>query len=308
MKNSFNRCNSLVFFLAVFFLPSCFAPFSSPILLKIDERSWTVQEFKRYVNLHLKTRFSNQTPVLPSLLKKRMINELILKALMESWLAEHNFKVSVNTRIVPEKNLLLQKELSLRDFRQRQKDLHLRETFLKHLSEQDFKPSSREVRAFYKKHKKDFFEPPACQLEQILISSKGMALTLFRRLEEGESFKQLARLYSEGPEKSNEGFLGWVLPGTLKVFDEACKLEKGVFGPLQKSVYGYHILRVLKKRPGRQKTLSQSRGDILSILKKQHGEKAFEKWLKTTLSETSIYINEKLLDRLSIQYKTKVRL
>lgn len=233
---------------------------------------------------------------------------MILKSLMESWLAEQNLKISVNTLIIPEKSLLSRKGLSLRDFRQRQKDLRLRETVLKHFSEKGFQPSSKEIQAFYKEHKKDFFEPPACRLEQILVSSKGMALTLFRRLEEGKSFKQLARLYSEGPEKSKGGFLGWVLPGTLKVFDEACKLEKGVLGPLQKSAYGYHILRVLEKRPGRQKTLAQSRGEILSALKKKHGEETFKNWLKAALSNTSVYIDEKLLDRLSIQYKTKAQL
>ena len=308
MKSSFSHSKHFGFFLAVFFLSSCFVPFSSPVLLKVDDRTWTVQEFQRYVNLHLKTGFSHRLSIPSELLKKRMINELILKTLMESWLAEHNVKISVDTQIIPEKNLLSKRGLSLRDFRERQRDLHLRETVLKHFGEQNFRPSSKEIQTFYRKHKKDFFEPPACQLEQILISSKGMALDLLRRLEAGESFTQLARRYSEGPEKSRGGSLGWVLSGTLKVFDEACKLEKGVISPLQKSVYGYHIVRVLKKRPGRQKTLSQSRGEILSALKRQHGKKEFEKWLKTALSNTSVYINEKLLDRISIQYKTKALL
>lgn len=308
MKSSFSHFKYFGFFLAVFFLSSCFVPFSSPVLLKVDDRTWTVQEFQKHVNLHLKTGFSNRPPVPSELLKKRMINELILKTLMESWLAEHNLKVSVDTQIVPEKNLLSQRGLSLRDFRERQRSLHLRETVLEHLGERNFHPSPKEIRAFYREHKTDFFEPPACQLEQILISSKGMARDLLRRLEAGESLTQLAHRYSEGSEKSRGGFLGWVLPGTLKVFDEACKLEKGVLGPLQKSIYGYHILRVLKKRPGRQKTLSQSRGEILSDLKRQHGKKEFEKWLKTALSNTSVYINEKLLDRISIQYKTKALL
>ena len=308
MKNSFSHSKHLVFFLAVFFLSSCSIPFSSPVLLKVDGRTWTVQEFQRYANLHLKTDFSDGLPIPSEFLKKRMINALILKTLMESWLAEHNLKVPIHTQVVPKKNLLSQRGLSLRDFRERQRDLQLRETVLKHLGERNFHPSPKEIRAFYREHKKDFFEPPACQLEQILISSKGMALTLLRRLEAGESFTQLAHRYSEGPEKSKGGFLGWVLPGTLKVFDEACKLKKGVLSPLQKSVYGYHIVRVLKKRPGRQKTLSQSRVEILSALKRQHGKKEFEKWLKTALSNTSVYINEKLLARISIQYKTKALL
>ena len=308
MQSSFNRCKNLFFCLAVFLLSSCSIPFSSPVLLKVNGRTWTVQEFQRYVNLHLKTGFSKRTLTSSEILKKRMINKLILKALMETWLSRHNVKVSVNSRIVPEKNLLSQRGLSLRDFRKKQRDLQLRETVLKHLGERNFHSSAEEIRAFYIKYKKNFFVPPACRLEQILISSKGMALALFHRLEEGESFKQLAHLYSEGPEKSKGGHLGWVLPGTLKVFDEVCQLKKGTLAPLQKSAYGYHILRVLEKRPGRQKTLSQSREEILLALKKRHGEKEFDKWLKTTLSNSSVYINEKLLDRISIQYKTKAQL
>lgn len=294
--------------LAAFLFTSCSIPFSSPILLKVEGRTWTVQEFKRYVDFHLKTGSSHREPVSPALLKKQIINELILKALMEDWLVKHNLKVSVDTRIIPEKKLLSQKGFSLRDFRERQRDLSLRETMLNHLGEQNFRPSSKEIQGFYAKHKKDFFIPPACQLEQILVSSKGMALSIFRRLKGGESFKQLAHLYSEGPEKSKGGLLGWVLPGTLKVFDEACELKKGVLGPLRKSDYGYHILRVRRKRPGRQKTLSQSRKDILSALKRQHREREFEKWLKTALSNTSVYINENLLDHISIQYKTEALL
>ena len=260
------------------------------------------------MDFHLKAGFSAQEPVSPTILKKQVINELILKALMEAWLAKHNLKVPVNTRIVPEKKLLSQKGLSLRDFRERQRDLSLRETMLNHLGGQNFRPSSKKIQDFYAEHKKGFFVPPACQLEQILISSKGMALSVFRRLKEGESFKQMAHLYSEGPEKTKGGLLGWVLPGTLKVFDEACELKKGVLSPLRKSVYGYHIFRVRGKRPGRQKTLSQSREEILSALKKQHREREFEKWLKTALSNTSVYINENLLDHISIQYKTEALL
>ena len=308
MQSSFNRCKNLFFCLAVFLFSSCSVPFSSPILLKVDGRAWTVQEFRRYVNLHLKTVFPKRAPVPSAVLKERMINELILKALMESWLARRNLKVSVFPRTVPKKTLLSQRGLSLRDFQQRQKDLHIRETVLKHLEERNFHPSNKEIRAFYRKHKKDFFAPPACRLEQILVSSRGMALALFHRLEEGESFKQLAHLYSEGPEKSKGGHLGWVLPHTLQVFDRVCQLKEGTLAPLQKSAYGYHILYVLEKRPGRQKTLSQSRGEILLALKKRHGEKEFKKWLKTALSSSSIYINEKLLDHISVQYKTKVQL
>ena len=293
--------------LTALILSSCGFPLSSPVLLKVGNKTWTVPDFKRAVDLHLKAGFSEQeTPVPPAVLKKRVINELILKSLMEARTAKHSLTpLSMKGFDAPDKKLLARRGVSLRDFQERQRTLKLREAVLRRIRERNFHPSPKEIQEFYSKRKKDFFTPPACRLQQIFISSKGPAFSLFQRLQDGESFNRLARLYSTAPEKTKGGRLGWVSFGTLKVFDSACALEPGTLTSPQKSAYGWHIIQVLKKRPGRQKTLSEARGAVISALRRAGEEREFKKWLKNALSDTTVFLNENLLNSISIQYKVR---
>ena len=298
---------SVFFCLTVLFFPSCKLSPPSPVLLKVGDKTWTVPDFKKAVDLHLKAGFSEQeTPIPPAVLKKRVINELILKSLMESWMVKHSLKIPLMTDLpAPDKKLLARRGVSLRDFQERQRDLMLREAVLKRIVERNFPPSPKEIQKFYSKHKKDFFTPPACRLQQIFISSKGPAFSLFKRLQEGESFNRLARLHGTAPEKTKGGALGWVSPGTLQVFDSACALEPGTLSPPRKSAYGWHIIQVLKKRPGRQQTLSEARGAVISALRRVREKRAFKQWLKDALSNTTVSLNENLLNSISIQYKVR---
>ena len=298
-----------VFFcLTTLFFSSCFLPSPppAPVLLKVGGKTWTVSDFKKALDLHLKAGFSaRETPAPPEALKRRVINELILKSLMESETVKSGLKIPLIKGSAPDKKLLARRGVSLRDFQERQRDLRLREAVLRQISGRNFQPSPKEIQEFYSKHKKDFFTPPACRLKQIFIPSKGSAFALFQRLKDGESFNRLARLHGTAPEKNKGGALGWVSPGALNVFDSACALGAGTLTSPQKSAYGYHIIQVLEKRPGRRQTLSEAREAAVSALRRIRKEKELKKWLKNTLSNTSVFLNEDLLNDISIQYKTR---
>ena len=83
-------------------------------------------------------------------------------------------------------------------------------------------------------------------------ASREKARAIRLRLVNGEDFGELARKVSEDPSSSLGGDLGWVRPQDLRepAFAKAVeRIEVGQISEPVLTVYGYHIIEVLEKRP-----------------------------------------------------------
>ena len=290
----------LILCLGILFVPAGRESSDSPVLLTVEGKIWTVRDFENSVR-----NSSGSGP--EDTLKRQALNELILRALMESWLKKNQISAGPSSPgFFPEHPLSSPEERRI--FREKQGLFNLKTAVLNHLEKTGKPPSSREIRDFYQKNKKDFFTAPSCKLERIRVSSKGTARALIRRLQNGESFSRLARLHSTGPESAEGGSMGWIPMGVAEVFDTACKLKEGALGPPLKDSRGHHILRVVKKRPGGLQPLNRVRGKISMRLKRDRREAEFKKWLKAELKDALIFLDENLLDRIRVQDKTKTLL
>ncbi len=86
----------------------------------------------------------------------------------------------------------------------------------------------------------------------IMLDSEATALDLFERLKAGEPFDQLAYDYSIDPSaKRNRGDLGYFTWGSmLDVFAEtAFAMEPGEIARPVESSYGWHIIKMIDKKP-----------------------------------------------------------
>jgi peptidyl-prolyl cis-trans isomerase SurA len=73
---------------------------------------------------------------------------------------------------------------------------------------------------------------------------------LKERLDKGENFEELAKLYSEDASNSTGGNLGWLSPGdTVPAFEQAMNaLTPGQVSEPVKSQFGWHLIQVIERR------------------------------------------------------------
>ena len=101
------------------------------------------------------------------------------------------------------------------------------------------------------------------------------------RLDNGEDFAELARLYSNDPSGARGGDLGWVYPGdTVPEFERAMQeLKPGVVSGPVRSPFGLHLIQVIERRidtasPERRRLTARA------TLRERKADEAYQEWLR----------------------------
>jgi len=125
----------------------------------------------------------------------------------------------------------------------------------KYVSEQTRaeRASAAETRAWYDAHRAEFEDPEAVHCLQIAVRTLEEAKSILDQLRAGAPFDKLARQSGISPDARNGGDLGWFSRGTMpKVFDDTCfSLGSNKISGVVPSPYGYHVFKVLGRRPPR---------------------------------------------------------
>jgi peptidyl-prolyl cis-trans isomerase C len=121
--------------------------------------------------------------------------------------------------------------------------------------------SPAEVRAYYDTHRAQFEEPEAVHCLQIVVRTPDEAKSVLDQLRAGASFDKLARQISTSPDGRNGGDVGWFPKGTMpKVFDDSCfSLGTGKISGVVASPYGYHVFKLLGRRPARVHAFNEAK-------------------------------------------------
>ena len=285
---------------------SCIPFKKQAVLLKVEPHSWTTKQFLKEVEYYLEDLTSSpEDPEQETVIKKKIVEELILQTLIENWSKKNNVSFVKSKSFKSLSQFPLFYKFTSQKLKKKLNQQSLHKAFLEKLKSPSKLISKKTRFAFYKKNKKMFLKPPACKLDHILVESKRIAELLHKRLLSGESFSRMASKHSKGPEKKNKGSLGWVPKGTLGIFDKACSLPVGRVSPVWKSTYGFHILKNKGRRGASYTSFSQSEQEILKIIKENLLKTRFETWLKEEVEKTPVFINEKLLDQIHIRYRKK---
>ena len=127
------------------------------------------------------------------------------------------------------------------------------------------------INKYYSNYVKSFKPSKEFNASHILLKSEKEALEIIGKLKSKSQFSELAKKYSIGPSRKNNGQLGWFQSGQMvEAFEKATfGLEKGKIteAPI-KTKFGYHVIMLNDVRNSKPKALAVIRKQIIERIKK----------------------------------------
>ena len=117
------------------------------------------------------------------------------------------------------------------------------------------------------------------------LTSEGDAklkiIQLKDRLDRGDAFEELARLYSEDTSAASGGDLGWLSPGdTVPAFEQTMnKLLSGQISEPVQSQFGWHVIQVLERR-SQDISLDRRRQTARQAIRTRKADVVIQEWLR----------------------------
>jgi len=158
--------------------------------------------------------------------------------------------------------------------------------------------SNKEVEAYYRGNKAQFFLGERVRVRHIMVKTMSEAQEIRDRLNRGEDFIALAKQYSIWPTKQQGGDLGYITRGMVdKSFEDAAFALKrrGEISGIVKTKLGFHIIRLEDRQGPHQLTFAEVREEIGKFLRDKKRQEILAAHLKGLREGAQISINEQLL-------------
>jgi parvulin-like peptidyl-prolyl isomerase len=119
-----------------------------------------------------------------------------------------------------------------------------------------------------------------------------LAEEILAKLDAGDSFESMARVYSEGKEAKEGGDWGWIGKDVLRkeLNEIAFSLKAGQHSRVIETAEGYYILHVEDVKPAHTVALAEVRDDIEKILLQQQRARMQEDWVKDLRAKAYIHL------------------
>lgn len=178
-----------------------------------------------------------------------------------------------------------------------------------HLSLEDllkkYEPKDSDLKNYYQENIHMFTEPKSVHVAHILVSlpknaapeavqkAKARAEEIEKKLNEGTSFSELAKQYSDDEgTASNDGELQWFSPGEMGPDFEKAAFALNEVGqvthPPVRTDFGFHIIKLLDKKDEKPKPYEQVKDEVR--------EKARQYWAQEQLIKQAEDLNEQAYD------------
>ena len=141
----------------------------------------------------------------------------------------------------------------------------------------------QQITEYYDKNKERFAQPERRDLSIVLTKTEAKAKEAKQALEDGESFKSVAKEYSiDDASKAQGGKLPAVAKGQQeKAFDDAIfAAEKGELEGPVKTQFGWYVFEVDKITEASQQTRDEAKETIKQLLASQNQQKALDAYVK----------------------------
>jgi len=249
-------------------------------------------------------------PVQGDVLRRRVLDELVDRTLLLQQARARSIVVGQDQveraflRIRSEypgthfDDLLAEERLSQTELKVRLKE----QLTLERLFEDEVFPQvlvvDAEVERYYADHPAEFQEPERVHVLQIVVANRDEALQIREKLRRNpQTFGDVARKSSIAPEGKAGGDLGFIGRGAgfPEVFDVCFTLPLNAVSEVTPSPYGFHLFKVVEKRPAQRRTLDQARAEILEKLRREKRAHAQAEYVDALRKRAKIQIDEKAL-------------
>ncbi len=304
----------LLFFLILFqtvFVLNGSAEVIDYIVAIVDKKIITFSELKEKLDAYKRIYSSDDLEAKLKQVKEKILNETIEDKIL--LISAENAKIEVTEEEI-EKNLeefkkefstpdkfyaeLGKRGLTLSDFKEITKSRVKISKFVRSNIIRNIRITEEEIITFYEENKSAFLMPEQVKISQILmqVSTDNEAEKnieeVFQKLKSGEDFSSLARIYSQGPNASMAGDLGFIYieqlqPQIRKVISE---LKVGEFTKPFLTSAGYHIMKLEAKKMSQYAPISEVKNLIKSKLYDLKASEIYAKWMKTTKENIEIVI------------------
>ncbi len=126
----------------------------------------------------------------------------------------------------------------------------------------DVTSTTKDIEQYYQDNQSEFFVPEQVHAYNIVVKTEEEAKDVIKRLDEGESFEELAvELSIDTTAQSNRGDIGYITKedALLEEFKEAAfQLEVGQYTkePIG-TMYGYHVIKVVDKKEAKHNSFEE---------------------------------------------------
>jgi parvulin-like peptidyl-prolyl isomerase len=193
-------------------------------------------------------------------------------------------------------SLLTEKEIPYHRWKNLVEDQIRVQYVMENMLGDDLKVSFGEIQTYYNKHRDEFKTTEEVHVRHIVTDSQDKANDILSRIQKGENFAQLAVNHSISPDRARGGDLGFYSKGTMpKVFDQAFTLKKGEISSIIKSEYGFHIFKLLDKRPAGYKEIKDVMQGIQQKLFEAKLKATYKTWMAKIKKEVPVTLEEENL-------------
>jgi len=171
---------------------------------------------------------------------------------------------------------------------------------------EDVKPATEDqAKEYYEKNKKEFVTRESYQVRHILALTDGKegdkakldleartkAISIIEQLKQGKDFAEMAKEKSEDPGTAAQGGMYTFSPGdAVPEFEAAAKALKPGQMTMEpvKTTYGYHIIKMDKYTPEKQKSFDEIKEGLITKLTDEAKEQKAEKFLEEAKKNAQI--------------------
>ena len=307
MRNN-NSC--YIFFSIVTFLSAC-SNLENRAVVRVNDMVITVAECRTRLKEYSYSPTENSIQF--SSLKESVLHELIEEKILLQEAKKRKIKTSkedINNKLKTVENdyassedfqtMLKSKNISYARLKEKVKrQISIEKTLLDIMNETiPIKPEA--VKNYYETHTEEFLKPAEFYLQQIVVKTKDEAQEILQDLQKAKTFEDLAKNYSVSPEGAQGGIVGWVtktiVPSQMEKTLVSMPIEK--VGPIIETEYGFHLIKILDKKPERMETFEEVKPKIEKMLAQKAKELYLATWKRETFSKAKIERNHALLESI----------
>ena len=137
------------------------------------------------------------------------------------------------------------------------------------------------LKAYYEENKSKFMFPERVNINEILLESDTLLLTVYDSLVHGANFNELASRWNDDAElKSKKGARGFIAIDADESAQHAAKLQVGKFSePIDLEQGGFAIVQLVERDPARQKTYEEAGAEVSNMYQEHSSKQLEQTWL-----------------------------